>query len=376
MGLAPGPFEMTRTQVEMGHSLTVFCGAHPSGRREPVPGARVLVVPRAVKGILLFTSAPVLLIRFLWYQSRHPVDIIHGHAHVTQWFNLWRLIFGGKCPYFYHMHVTFAGREKAMLARGHRYTAIERFSNRVGKICDAWGARAADHIFVTNESVKEEAVSLIGVSPDRITVIKNGVNTSLFRPAPKDPALLARLGLGPAPGDTVVLYAGVLNQRKNIGALLEALARLPDGFKLILAGDGPAEYIRDLKERARGLGIGERVAFAGYVAYPELPPYYYACDLFVLPSLYEGMPKVLLESLASGKPSIIHSGYGLDAGLEPFVDKADCTDAAALAACMARAAERGFKGDHADFLEKFSWRSIMDRMDGVYARFLPGKVRA
>lgn len=369
MGLAPGPYEITRVQAEMGHRLTVFCGARPGFAPEPAPGAEIIRLPRAVKGLLFFTAAAALPPRFFLHRLRNRVDVIHGHAHVTQWFNLWRLLFGGRTPYFYHMHVTFAGRERALLAKGYKFSLAEKIGNRVGALCDKWGCRAASHLFVTNESVKEEAVLFAGADPERITVVRNGVNTSLFRPGPKDAALLARFGFSPS--DRILLYVGVLNGRKNLVVLLDALARLPEPFKVIFAGDGPADYVAGLKEKARALGVEGRVRFAGYLAYPQLPPYYSLCDVFVLPSLYEGFPKVLLEALAAGKPAVVHRGYALDADVEPFVDKADCADPADLAARIAEADRRGFKGEHARFTSQFSWRAVLEKVEAVYRRFLP-----
>lgn len=369
IGLAPGPYEISRTQSEMGHDVTVFAGATRGARPEGVPGGRVIALPRAVKGMLFFTAAPWLLVRYALYRISHRVDVIHGHAHVTQWFNLWRLLFRGRIPYFYQLHVTFAGREKILNGKGYRFSAFEKAGNVAGKLSDRWGCRAADHVFTVNDSVKDEAVSLIGIDPGKITVIKNGVNAALFAPRAKDSALLARLGL--AASDPVLLYVGVLHSRKNLGVLLQALPMLPQACRLVLAGDGPAAYVEKLKAEAQALGLADRVLFAGYVSYPELPAYYSLADVFVLPSLYEGMPKVLLEALAGGKPAVLHSGYGLDPDLEAYVDKVDCTDPARLAAQVRESLQRGFKGDHAAFIRAFSWRAIMEKVEAVYRRYLP-----
>lgn len=367
MGLAPGPYEMTRTQAAMGHSLTVLCGKGGRGSRvpEPIPGVRILALPRAVKGILLFTSAPALLARMLLLGGKP--DVIHGHAHVGQWYALWRLLFGGRTPYFHHLHITFAGREEALRAKGHRFTAIERFANRAGRLADVWSCRAATHIFATNESVKSEAVRLASVPADKITVVRNGVNTSLFRPLPKAPDLLRQLDV--PEGAKVVLYVGVLNARKNLLVLVEALAALSAEYHLVLAGGGAEEYAASLAARAAALGLASRVHRAGYVDYPDLPPYYALADVFALPSLYEGLPKALLEALACGKPAVIHRGYALDAGLDPFVDKADCTSPKDLAGAVHAAGERGFKGDLAAYAAEFSWRAIMEKVEQAYLRF-------
>lgn len=369
IGLAPGPYEITRTQAEMGHQMTVFCGGRLGSIPQGIPGARILMVPRALKGILLFSSAPALLIRFWIHRIFHPVDLIHGHAHITHWYNLWRLLARSKTPYFYHLHITFAGREKALLEKGYIFNPYEKVNNWAGKWCDRLGCRTANHVFAVNDSVKDEAVSLLGVDARKVTVVKNGVNASLFAPGPKDHVLLSRLDLhGDGP---ILLYVGVLNRRKNIGVLLRAFALLPNTFRLILAGNGPEDYLQEMRAEAANSGIVSRIRFVGYIAYPDLPAYYSLADVFVLPSLYEGMPKVLLEALASAKPSIVHSGYGLDSDLEAFVDKVDCTDPIGLADRIRASLGRGFKGEHAEFVRQFSWRFIMDKVETVYRLHLP-----
>lgn len=371
IGLAPGPFEMTRTQARQGHSVTVLCGARPGMPREGIPGVKVVALPRALKGILAFTTAPMALIRCLIEIRRTGAEIVHGHLHVAQWYNLWRLWFGGRPPYFYHLHITFAGREETMKRKGHRFRWNERINNRLGAWGDSWGCRAADHIFAVNDSVKEEAVRLIGVSPDRITVIKNGFNEDIFKPGPRDAALCARLGLKAE--DKVLLYVGVFNPRKNLEILFDVLARLSEDHKLVLAGDGPEEYKRKLTEKVRALGLAGRVHFGGYVEYPVLPAWYSLADVYVLPSMYEGMPKALLEALACGKPSIVHNGYGLDGDLEAFVDKIDCLDAEALAASVRAAIRRGFKGDYGSYHSQFAWSSVMGKVDAAYRNALRGR---
>jgi glycosyltransferase involved in cell wall biosynthesis len=364
MGLAPGPFEMTRAQAAQGHAITVLCGARPGLPRETIPGVKVVALTRALKGILAFTTAPAALVRCLFEELRYGAEVVHGHAHVAQWYNLWRLLFGGRSAYFYHLHITFKGREETMRRNGSRFRWNERVNNRMGAWCDAWGCRAADHVFAVNDSVREEALRLIGIPPERITVIKNGVNEGLFRPGPRDPALASRLGLKAE--DKILLYVGVFNTRKNLAILFDVLARLPEAFKLVLAGDGAAEYKRKLTEKVAELGLSGRVHFGGYVANPDLPAWYSLADVYVLPSLYEGMPKALLEALACGKPSIVHSGYGLDADLSAFVDSVDCLDAEALAGAVLSVIGRGFKGDHAAYIGQFAWTSIMRKVEAAY----------
>jgi glycosyltransferase involved in cell wall biosynthesis len=96
----------------------------------------------------------------------------------------------------------------------------------------------------------------------------------------------------------------VLNGRKNEITLFKAIKELNgrSNYKLIIIGKGP-ERDHDNKE-IHSLGISDKVIFIEYVPYNEIRYYYYLSDVFVLPSFYEGLPKVILEAMTYGKPII------------------------------------------------------------------------
>jgi glycosyltransferase involved in cell wall biosynthesis len=368
-GLSPGPYEMSRAAVARGHAVTVFCGGWPSRRPVPIPGARIVLLPKSLKGAVFLTAAPALLARYFFHALFHRFDLVHAHAQLPQWYSLWRLVFGGRAPYFFHLHITFAGRREAEAAkRPGRWASL---LNAMGRLSDDWGCRAAQHIFASSDAVKAEAVRFHGTAPEKITVVGNGVNTTLFQPAPRDEALAARLGL--APGDKVIVFVGNVTPRKNLINLVEALALLPADFKLVAVGSGDEKYRAEVEALAARLGVADRLRFGGYVDYPDLPPWYHLADVFALPSLYEGFPKVILEALACRKPCVVHEGYRIDEGIEAYLDKTDCRRPADLAQALAAAAGRGFKGDFAGYLASYSWDAITARMEEVYRRFLPGR---
>ncbi|HET9494391.1 MAG TPA: glycosyltransferase [Chloroflexia bacterium] len=132
-------------------------------------------------------------------------------------------------------------------------------------------------------------------APNRaIEIVPNGVDLDLFRPA-EEPR---------APGDKVrFLFVGRLANQKGLNYLLESLARFEPGMlahvELELVGDGPEE--ERLRAQAARLGLGSSVKFAGWVAREEIVQHYQAADAFVLPSLDEGLPNVMLEAMACGK---------------------------------------------------------------------------
>jgi glycosyltransferase involved in cell wall biosynthesis len=102
-----------------------------------------------------------------------------------------------------------------------------------------------------------------------------------------------------------VLAVGRLVTLKGHAVLLEAIARLNGAGEPVCAtivGDGPCRGA--LEQRARALGVADRVSFAGTVGQDEIGDYYERADIFCLPSFVEGIPVVLLEAMACGIPVV------------------------------------------------------------------------
>lgn len=163
-------------------------------------------------------------------------------------------------------------------------------------------ARRADALLGVSASLSEK-ITRLGVSRDKVTTLRNGVDLSVF--APMDQAV-ARANLGVS--GQVWLCVGHMIERKGMYIALAALAAVP-GVTLVIAGDGPDED--SLRRQAARLGIADRVRFAGAVAHTELPGYYNAADALILPTRSEGMPNVVLEALACGTAVIATAVDGI-----------------------------------------------------------------
>lgn len=138
-------------------------------------------------------------------------------------------------------------------------------------------------------------------------IVDGGIVTSLVEP---DEILDPSRPWPREEGQFRLSWAGRLARGKGLETVLEALAALPPTFSLVVLGDGPERS--QLEERARALGIDERVTWGGYVAHrgtyiQELA----AADLFVFPSPAEGFPKVVLDAMAVGLPVIASRAGGL-----------------------------------------------------------------
>ncbi|MDO9713097.1 glycosyltransferase family 4 protein [Paracraurococcus lichenis] len=161
----------------------------------------------------------------------------------------------------------------------------------------------ADALVAVSADLARGLVAL-GAPEAKVTVLRNGVDLELFRPAADRAALRAELGLaGP-----MLLSVGLLIERKRHHLTIEALRDLP-GHTLLIAGEGPERPA--LQALAERLGLADRVRLLGAVPHARLPALYAAADVMVLASSREGWANVLLESMACGTPVVATPAWGM-----------------------------------------------------------------
>jgi glycosyltransferase involved in cell wall biosynthesis len=137
---------------------------------------------------------------------------------------------------------------------------------------------------------------------NKIQTIRNGSNTDRFHPSHSAPSEL-KTALGFATEDPVILVPARLEPQKGHEVLLKALAHVVVSFprvRVVCAGEGALR--RSLEEQTRNLGLEKNVRFIGHIAKPE--DWLALCDFSVLPSLFEGLPLVAVESLAAGRAMV------------------------------------------------------------------------
>ena len=169
-----------------------------------------------------------------------------------------------------------------------------------------WLGHTAQHISVSRHSASVLAIDY-GYSLERIEVIHNGVDPELFHPAtPEERTRLRRTAgekFGGQPWDDHVLLACTvarLSRQKGLFDLVEAAAELvkeSPNLKMVILGEG--ELRRTLREQINTLGLQDQLILAGALPRTQVAEWLAACDLFVLPSRYEGGPATaLMEAMA------------------------------------------------------------------------------
>jgi D-inositol-3-phosphate glycosyltransferase len=137
-----------------------------------------------------------------------------------------------------------------------------------------------------------------------VGVVQCGVNMELFKPVNKAEAR-QKLGLG---NEKVILFVGRIDPLKGIDNLIKTLPLLKNqgNFKLVVVGgdDNSRAELEGLNKLAASLNISESVDFRGLIKQEQLPYYYSAADVCVVPSYYESFGLVPLEALACGTPVV------------------------------------------------------------------------
>jgi glycosyltransferase involved in cell wall biosynthesis len=226
--------------------------------------------------------------------------------------------------------------------------------------------RQVDACIVTSDRAGEEAVCF-GIPAHRVHRIPNGIDTGHYRPlAPAERDVLrSRLGLD---GRVVVLFVGRLGPQKNPLGMIDAwqAAPRPAGSLLVFVGDGPQRTI--IEERARALAGSVRV-----LGRSDPLPWYQAADLFVLPSLYEGLSNSLIEALACGLPVLATPVSGTedifaagDVGM--LVEPTPAALAGGLGSLLADAALRASYGSTARVVaeREFSVSRVACEVEALY----------
>jgi D-inositol-3-phosphate glycosyltransferase len=243
----------------------------------------------------------------------------------------------------------------------------------------------ADQLVAATPTERAQMAWLYGAPKERVTVIPCGVDGRLFYPRPQAEAQ-ARLDL---PAGRLLLFVGRIERLKGIDTLLEATAHLVaegghDDLRVLIVGgdiesnraDNPE--LRRLQTLTEELGLTDRVEFLGSQSQAELPHYYAAADVTVMPSHYESFGMVALESMACGTPVIASRVGGLAAlvkdGETGFLVPAEAPIELANRIRILLADEglrRRLGAGAAADARQYRWTHIAGRVTEVYNRLLP-----
>jgi rhamnosyl/mannosyltransferase len=191
----------------------------------------------------------------------------------------------------------FVGRSRRFLLTYHSDVVRQKYLLRLYRPF-LWNVLAkADRIIATSPNYIRSSPYLSRFA-DKCVVIPLGIDLKPFENVDNDLVQAIRRRYG----SPLLLFVGKLRYYKGLEYLFDAMPRIE--ARLLMVGTGPME--REWRTLAQELGLGEKVAFLGEVSDDDLPSYYHACDVFVLPASHrsEAFGVVQLEAMAAGKPVV------------------------------------------------------------------------
>ena len=283
-------------------------------RLELEDGACLVVDKSRSRHTPVGTFDPGVLWRMRSFFVRRDVSVVHAH-------NMGPLVFGG-------ISARLGPRRPTVVYTEHNQIYSASAATRRKFI---FYIRLADHVVAVSHDLKRTLTRKVR-PPVPVRVVHNGIDGSKFALA--DGAdVRAELGVG---ADEILIGAGVvLSKQKGLPFLLEAAREVvtkEPRARFVLAGEGPLRA--ELEQTASDLGLGDRFRFLGYRS--DMPRVISALDVYVLSSLWEGLPLALLEALAMGKPVVATRVGGnpevVDNGVNGFI--VPPRDASALAQAL------------------------------------------
>jgi len=299
-GLAAHVDGLSRALARAGHEVVVLTLHHPDVPDDyVVDGVRVLRAHTDLPAlpdsdfVARMSSANHKLVQLIAGLDGWRPDVVHAHDWLVAWagddlHGLWG------APFVATIHATERGRHGGSVPAGAP-AAI----NSV----EWWLTFQAATVIACSRSMRDEVMGAFQLPPDKVKVVPNGVDASVW--APTGPSL--RTGAPP-----LVVSWGRVQYEKGFQTLVAALPslrhRYPD-LRVVIAGRGT--FLGELEAIAQGLGVDHMVAFPGFVPDDELRRLLHTCGCAVIPSLYEPFGIVALEALAADAPLVAAATGGL-----------------------------------------------------------------
>jgi glycosyltransferase involved in cell wall biosynthesis len=247
-----------------------------------------------------------------------------------------------------------------------------RMKRSIGQLLDRTLPRRAAHVISVTELLRDRLIEMQAIDADRISVVENGVEPSLF-----DVPALAR-----ADGTRTVVFAGNLVPYQGIDLLLEAfrsVASQRDNVRLELATNSSFDEYAELVRR---LGIGDRIKVVN-VGFDQLPTWLGAADVAVNPRVVcDGVPQKLMNYMACGCPivsfagSAAHLRHGTTGWIIPGADPAAMADGILRLLDDRELARRIGAAAREQVRAEYSWSRSAQRAEAVYGRVLAGSRHA
>jgi len=349
--------------AKLGHDVTIFTANHPKVEYE-YPD---LINVKRLDPLFRIGNGPFLpgLLKIKDY------DIVHLHY-----------------PFFFGSEMTYLNskfKKSGYVVTYHQDLIGTGILKYVFKMQNALLLKriinGADKIFPTSIDYAQNSFikGIVEKRPDDVTAMPNGVDVDKFHPDVDGGEIRRKHNIG---NGKIILFVGALDRAhffKGVDVLLESFSKIKerDVYLMVVGGGDMKNYYIEL---AKNLGVSDKVVFPGRVSDGDLPKYYAACDMVVLPSVTmgEAFGIVLLEGMACGKPVIASNLPGVRTVVNEAVDgflvgsrnEADLTEKISYLLENEEISRQFGEKGRKKVEEKYSWESIGKRLESTYLDYL------
>ncbi len=370
-GREPTFYYLSKEQAKLGLKVHVICTLrHRSKEYENLDGINVHRVSSP------YTFHALKMFRKLSKDSK--MNVVHDHATSGMGYALLKRIVGPK-PLVVHVHHIRRGSKGIPLSYSLINSLKSRFWTYRSLIQQRLVWKRADKVIAVSKAVANDVMEFYKIDSDKVHVVYNGVDPDIFRPHEDTEEIARKLEVE---GKKVVLFVGDFGLRKGLKYLIQAvpsvIREIPDAMFILIGGTpkwlGTSIYWRMLHEQIQRRHVQNYVKLMGEVEHLKLLKYYSLADVFILPSLYEGFGKVILEAMASTRPVVATNVGGIP---EIITDNVDgllippCRSeeiARALISLLSdpkRSRRMGLRGRR-KVLREFTWSRAAKKTNNVY----------
>jgi D-inositol-3-phosphate glycosyltransferase len=337
------------------------------------PLSRVIYLPagQSLDKYSLYNEVPAFAAGIRSFAEREEIDYDLLYSHYWLSGEVACLLRPGMAAGWAHIAHTLGLVKNRTLASGARPEPELRIRVE-GEI-----AQQADLLIASTTDEADDLIRSYKADPERVYMVAPGIDLVTFQPLDRADAR-RKVGYGPG---RLLLFVGRLERLKGVETAIRALAllrdRTHDDLRLIVLGEDVLDGDESEKERLKGvasaLGVRDRVDFLGSVAHHELPYFYAAADVCVMPSYSESFGLVALEAQACGRPVVASGVSGLRSVVRDEVSGylIDGHDPAVYAERIGRlladpelAQQMGRRGRL--LAQRFSWTRTADRLEGLF----------
>jgi len=383
-GSAIMAYEIMREMVSRGHEVTVVARSKQGlATRDSIEGMDIVRYEMPARQILYplgVARAEGIIKSLLSEKEYHVINMHHAAAGIAaerarrdKYSAASVFVFQG--PWYKEA----MAKEGQLEAATQGDTSMLHPKYRARKWVDRYILDHCTAYVTLSDHMRQEALEIASTSAQKHRKIPGGVDLDRFGPAEDKMAVRRELSL---PEDKIILFtARRLAARMGLENLIQAMAiveREREDVMLLIGGQG--EIKEKLQQLIRDLGL-QRTTLTGYIAYDsELPKYYQASDLFVMPSItLEGFGLSTVEALACGVPVVGTSTGGtpeiLNGVLPDFV--LPSTEPRAIAegilGLLDSVRDEGLKTKVRDYAERHSWKNIANSFEALFEEVAAAK---